>query len=493
MEPAHGLPYDGARPEKYDFKYPEQVEITRRLGLVWMRHLSASEFKIVHWLICNTVLRGHRSGEYSQVQICSGVRSRNGGMWAEGTGLSERIVRDAVKSLRDMGLLHTEPGEWSTRFTVITTWSPETGQAEESNVVALNLPRARRAQTQPTVHMQAAEDGEWDAGAPAEFAGDDRQNLPVGGGRICPPSNRPSSNPSPTNEEPDTTASRPVATIAGIRIRRRPSGAVASPVPVLARSGFGKVEASPRCAAPPPAETVEEAIHRVQGDRVARLQALRQRKDAHAFERTWAAAWADAYEGRPCVAWTKKSAGMLKKAVARWPEKALGSVHDFLDWSVRNWDAIRLTKLARLKTPSPTQPDIEFLARFISSFQEAWADKEELRWRGTLPGTRQSVLFLMRSKGVSEDVALAQVIAAQRNDAERTKLEKIRADTQRDRRVAEIAADNARRAKRFTAANPHPRAAENAPYVPPRIQPPADEAGTGFGIVQAVTFKMDDA
>ena len=232
------------------------------------------------------------------------------------------------------------------------------------------------------------------------------------------------------------------------------------------------------------------AIERVTTDRVTRLQAMRQRKDAHAYEATWSAAWGETYPGRPCVAWTKKSAGMLKKAVGRWPEKALGTVHAFLDWTVRNWDAIRLEKLARLKTPSPTQPDIEFVARFVSSFQEAWADKEELRWRGTLPGTRQSVLFLMRSKGVSEDVAIAQVIADQKSMAERARLETILMETRRNRHIAEIASENARRATRFTAENPHPRAHENKPYVPPALRDRTDNE-PGFGTIPAVAFNMD--
>lgn len=177
METAYAASPDvGSR---HDVKYPEQVEICRRMSLVWVAHLSHAEFKLVAWIVGNTILRGNRSGRYSIPQICNGIPDRrNGGMQAEGTGLSPRSVTSITASLRERGLIHTEITARGTVFSIVPSWNPVTGKAEESNVVSLNLPRTARYLGPKVVHhvQETGTHNEWDE-TPATIAGPPLQPL----------------------------------------------------------------------------------------------------------------------------------------------------------------------------------------------------------------------------------------------------------------------------------------------------------------------------
>ncbi|PXW51827.1 hypothetical protein BY998_13226 [Methylobacterium sp. B4] len=106
MEPAHSLPYDGARP--HEFTLPQKLDVFATLATVWAPHLSPSEFVLVAWLLGNCIPRGKRSGVYSIPQLVDGVPNhREGGMWTAGTGLSEKTVRRTVASCLDKGIIHT--------------------------------------------------------------------------------------------------------------------------------------------------------------------------------------------------------------------------------------------------------------------------------------------------------------------------------------------------------------------------------------------------
>ncbi|KQQ17375.1 hypothetical protein ASF59_00070 [Methylobacterium sp. Leaf121] len=443
------------------------MDVFATLGTVWAPHLTASEFVLVAWLLANAVPRGKRSGVYSISQFVEGVPNhRDGGMWTAGTGLSEKTVRRAIASCLAKGVIHTSRDPRGTRFAVVLSWNPATGKAEESNVVSLNLPRAaRRAQSEPSAHMQAAETDDQDDWEGGQFDREGVVNLTRDGGQIDHPSIEIPTNQETYREDPDATASRPVI-IPEVRIRKRP----AASVPILARSGFGKVDASPRCAAPPPAEasrfdprqSVTAAIDAAGKARAQRLVEARKRIDTNAYATTWVAAWGEAYPGSPHREWTQKAAGILKKAVeGQWTSRHRPQVHDFLEWVVGNWDVILASKFAWMReSPPPAMPEIEFVARQMRKFQEAWAEREELRFRGTLPGQQQAAHALAKREGIMIDVALARVIAKDAAEKARREINEIAASAARDKRIAKLAAAQAN-APRFTRDNPHPRAHEN--------------------------------
>ncbi|WP_342154596.1 hypothetical protein [Methylorubrum sp. SB2] len=463
------MPNEGVR--LHEFTLPEKQQAFVTLMTVWAPHMSASEVVFIGWLLANTVSRGKRSGAYSLPQLINGVPNhRDGGMWTAGTGLSEPTVRRTIASCTAKGLIHTCRDPRGTRFTVVLTWNPATGQAEESNVVTLNLPRSRRnASAQPAADMQADVPEEWDAPGGDQNDQEGVINLITG---AC--QNDHSSIGKPTNqdtiqgEDCDAVASRPVV-LPEVRIRKRPTAPGTSLN--LPRSGFGKVDASPRCAAPPPAEparfeprtNLADAIKAAGEARKARLAEARKRIDVRAYATTWLGAWGDTYLGTPCPGWSEKVGGMLKKSLkAYWLKGHEHRVHDFLEWSVRNWDVILAAKLSWMRqSPPPALPCIEFVARFLRNFQEAWGEQEELKFRGTEPGQKQAAFALAKREGITIDVALARVIARDASEKTMREVNEVAARANRDKRIAKLAADRVAGATRFTRENPHPRAHEN--------------------------------
>ncbi|ACL60241.1 hypothetical protein [Methylobacterium nodulans] len=474
METAHGAsPNDGVR--LHEFTRSEKNEIQARLFTEWAAHLSTAETTLIGWLLANTVARGHRSGTYSLNQLINGVPKRDGsGMWTAGTGMSLNTIRRAIEAARSRGLIHTSQCERGTIFTVVLTWNPKTGKAEESNVVALNLPRARRANLTVVPNEQTAPDadaGEW--GVPNSDKGG-CLNLIEGGIRFGHPSIEKPTNQETISREDPAPPCGPRSLLPEVRKRTRPVPAQTPSVSVPET-----VQPSPRCAAPPP--TAQAAIDRAAEARKARLAAARKRVDTHAWRTTWEAAYSECYPARTIAMWTDRETGILKKAVNRhWPANRLSEVHNFLDWVVRNWDPIRKAKLGWMeKDPPPSQPQIGFVARLFPKFHEAYSDQAELKWRGTLPGTKQKVIALMRDKGLTEEVAFRQVLARQEAERNEERMRKLAAQAKRDREVAMLAAATARRETRFTKENPHPRAHENKPK-PVEMVPGEPDWENGF-------------
>lgn len=479
-----------ARP--HELPLSQKLEVFTRIATVWAAHLTPNEVCLVLWIAANTIGRGKRSGCYSLPQLVNGVPRKDGsGKWTDGTGLSLMTVRRVVASLREKGLIHTSQEERGTRFTLVPTWNPATGLAEESNVLSLNLPRAaRRAAHLALVHVKAPAEGdqsEW-GGVLREQGGCSERTR--GGVQVEHPSKgKPTKGFTYEGKDPDTTASRPVAVLPEVRKRVRPAGYVAVPRQAGTRSAPGNVEPSPRCAAPPPAETAQfdpsqSVVAAIETATAARVAEARKRVDTHGFAVTWRAAFAQAHPSVPCPEWTAKAAGMFKKAVTRnWPESRRSQVHDFIEWAVQSWDVILGAKFAwmRESTP-PALPDIEFVARMIGKFQEGWAEREELRWRGTEPGTKQAAYALAKREGITIEVAVARVIAREASQATLLKAETLAIQARRDRDDAYRTAEQTNRATRFTRDNPHPlsRAAQEAraakPNAPVAPAEPGDDA-----------------
>ncbi|TXN22676.1 hypothetical protein FV220_21820 [Methylobacterium sp. WL19] len=193
----------------------------------------------------------------------------------------------------------------------------------------------------------------------------------------------------------------------------------------------------------------------------ARLADARKRIDTRSFSTTWSAAWAQAYPGVGCPEWTQKEAGILKKALkASWPKRHEGRVHEFLEWVVLSWDVIVGAKMGwMIKSPPPAVPQIGFVARMLRLFQDAWAEREELLWRGTQPGAKQEAIALAKREGIPLETAKARVIALEASARDRAAAARMVAEAKKERSLAAREASN--RATRFTAANPHPRAHEN--------------------------------
>lgn len=491
VRPADQRSGSGLRPEIFTPGQRRQALI--KLMTVWAPYLSASEVVLVGWLLANTVCRDRPFGFYSLPQLVNGVPNhRDGGMWTAGTGLSEPTVRRTIASCIAKGLIHTCRDPRGTRFTVELSWKPAAGLAADSNVVTLNIPRSRRnASVQPAAHMQADVSDEWDAPGGNQNDQEGVINLITGAFQNDHPSiGKPTNQDTIQGEDCDAVASRPVA-LPEVRIRKRPTAPGTSLN--LPRSGFGKVDASPRCAAPPPAEparfeprtNVADAIKAAGEARKARLAEARKRIDVRAYATTWLGAWGDTYPGTPCPGWSEKVGGMLKKSLkAYWLKGQEHRVHDFLDWSVRNWDVILAAKLAWMRQSAPPAlPCIEFVARFLRNFQEAWGEQEELKFRGTQPGQKQAAYALAKREGITIDVALARVIAREASEKTLREVNEVAARASRDKRIAKLAADRAAGATRFTRENPHPRAHENI-----RERIPVPTVTPEMAILQPIAF-----
>lgn len=178
------------------------------------------------------------------------------------------------------------------------------------------------------------------------------------------------------------------------------------------------------------------------------------------YEQSWAEGWKEGGYKGVSPAFTRKVGGMLKKAMANWPARS-GDRHEFIRWCVVNWSAACAAHMRWMKdSPPPAIPEPMFFARFIRYFAVAWADRDNVKWQGTAPGTRQQIDALKRT-GMSEEAAILEAAKQQALSEDRKQRAAQLRSAETTLKMAQAAA--ARSATRFTKENPHPRSAENQP------------------------------
>jgi hypothetical protein len=108
-----------------EFSATEKFHIASQLTLFWNEHLTSNEFRLLSWLYGNTIVRGRRVGSYSIMQMVRGIPAADqSGMWCFGCGLSKSSVIRAIASLREKGVIQTEPGRRATLFEINQHWTP---------------------------------------------------------------------------------------------------------------------------------------------------------------------------------------------------------------------------------------------------------------------------------------------------------------------------------------------------------------------------------
>ena len=114
----------------------------------------------------------------------------------------------------------------------------------------------------------------------------------------------------------------------------------------------------------------------------------------------------------PQVAATRKSYGMINKLLV--PQNIPGAtVHEWLDWVVRNWDIIEREHFKWLNRAGesgfPKVPNIQIVIAHRRGFLDAWGRKEELDRIDRMSPRDATIERFMRKKHMTREQATAEL------------------------------------------------------------------------------------
>ncbi|MBN1429062.1 MAG: replication protein, partial [Anaerolineae bacterium] len=93
------------------FSRPTTTPTPDELFDIWLPQLSGSELKVLLYIVRRTMGFKKDADTISISQICSGIRTRDGRVLDQGTGLSRNTVIQAIKGLTEKGLVRVERGQ----------------------------------------------------------------------------------------------------------------------------------------------------------------------------------------------------------------------------------------------------------------------------------------------------------------------------------------------------------------------------------------------
>lgn len=114
----------------------EKIELFKEIVFFWSQALNGGEFKVVVWLLCNTVGRGKDRGRYSLKQITEGIpklpkigedgfETHEDDWWCGGVGMSLSSVRRALDTLIARGIVRRlDMSGRGTEYSVNLDWEP---------------------------------------------------------------------------------------------------------------------------------------------------------------------------------------------------------------------------------------------------------------------------------------------------------------------------------------------------------------------------------
>lgn len=346
-----------------------------RLALEWSAHLSASEVTLVLWLLANTLGRGRAKGNYTLDQMVNGQQKvGTDKMWMQGTGLSRPTAHRTTQSLIAKGVITaTRTGRVKgLDLSVNLYWRPTTATEQETNVVTFPGSPNRRPPKKPSLVHQIMSETDSDD---VEF--------------------------SPERDQIDNTGVIKTITQSD-QIDHATTGRNNS----LRNNGVSAAPSARAASLRPVADDPREAAKQV----IAARSAAQQSKPSAGkvttlmLEQDWRRSYRDAFPAVQPVAWSAKEHHMTRSVMKKFDPAAF---RDFLQWLVLNWSHAVAIHLGWMKV-RPAAPEIGFVVRWHRELMQAYLDREQAKWRGTLDKAEQKIQEHI-ARGLSREAALLEV------------------------------------------------------------------------------------
>ncbi|QSY98676.1 hypothetical protein J2J97_31900 (plasmid) [Rhizobium bangladeshense] len=432
------------------FSSQERCAVRNVLEREWRIYLSTDERDFLRYLIDNTVEWGRHVLDVTLNQMLAGIRSDNDSGWTwrlPPVGFSRRTLERVIAKLKARGAITIDVVHRTCqRISLNFLWSPV------EHVMSL-LPISKKRKdvaaededelsTAVSLTANLAGKSENVGSLTANLAGIDRQF----GGPIK--QNDKHNDQNDLSLSPDGSAKSSLPVPYRIRERQRPAtapeGKEPSPVPAAPSRASRAIDVYE--------DKTEAAIARVQREgvqtRMQKVAAAKERDKAEAYHATYAAAWAETYQGIPCPTWSQRDMQIAKSVLKSRIHDDIAARHDFLDFVVRNWAQIMATKFGWMtKDPPPVRPTMAFMtkAKLMPHFLDAFAERRHYENVKLLPPEERELARLIAG-GMQRDEALValgkrralSVQAEQQRETKRFNGEAIRrAEEARAKAVAE--------------------------------------------------------
>ncbi|WP_419695422.1 hypothetical protein ACN2CC_02145 [Mesorhizobium muleiense] len=414
-----------------DFSSLEKLAIRNVMERVWRPHLLPDERDFLAYVYDNTIEWGRATLDVTLDQMVNGVPSDH----AEWTwrlapvGYPRSTLKRLIQRLKDKGaLLVSAIRHRCTKITLNFLWSPA------ENVKKLPIPKRLQGKIADVLD---------ELGEPIRF------NLDLNDGPIRPDlglNDEAIRSDLDLNEEAgegdkvqsDTYSPSIRSNLASNKVQSGPSnkqhvkqheekqhenyrtaaptGGDFSEEELEELGGVGQSvltakEHEEACPPPTAAEIIRDtAIHSAEG-RAQRLAAIREKDTADAYQATFLAAWEETYPGIPAPLMTKRDGFQLRAVLASHLLKDNAGRHEFLDFTVRHWEAIVADKFTWMtKAPAPKMPSQRFLIgkSFFGTFLDAFAERNRYRDATLSVGEDGEIKRLMRA-GLSRENALKKI------------------------------------------------------------------------------------
>jgi len=440
---------------KAPYDYQQQRDIMRGIPRLMSPYLSAPKEKVMHFVFSQSVDMGREYLLTSYYRLEHGDPDGK----TRGTGYSKRQLQRIVRALDEGRFFTVEQTGRGLKITPNPDWKPgpDTPLASEKRKqVAKRAANTRRENSPPkpkpvsTLFSQPRRvDGNvysrGDADVHSEWTQmsatkeDVEKEEAKKEEAFC---RSPTGDRDPVS--PASNLSHPVR----VRVRQRPA-LPATPA---------KKEIPPVPPAPPSATPQEAAV-----GRAIKLREDRSDLRPIALERTYRAAFRHAYGDQPgvfAVVWTRKQLGIVNSAIIKKWEGSPGDAHDYIEWVVMNFSRLRRQVFGWMKRPeAPVTPDAKFLARWHGDLLKAYQKRRQEQSIEGLDGHEERKLaHLTRVQGKSREEALIAIAEDRAVLKLRDEIEKGKAEIAVQRRAAEIAQQNAERARNRAILHPRSEA-----------------------------------
>lgn len=406
-----------------DFSPAEKCAVRNVLSREWGPHLSSDEFRVLHYLIDNTIEWGRRVFDFTWEQIAHGIPAEPGQGWAwklPPLNMSRATFYRVVASLVAKGAIMRETVHRTcTRLVLNLVWSPREG------VMSPKLAMSKRKRAELGSQAETQDD------LFGEALGSQIETQTGGyGSQIETPIKQNVFQQNVSSPAQAPSSAGPSLPIPKIRRRVRPT-------PVEATKDQPVSPAAP--------VTAREALQRVAAKAEAkRAKASHRKVDAsNAYLMTWKAAWQETFPQTPVYNLAGSELHALVAVLRQRFHNDVETRHAFLDFCVRNWSVILAKKFKWMRqSPPPPTPKAGFIiaAKMMPHFLDAFAERNVLFDIRLTPGEEGYLKELLAS-GLTRDEAMQKV-------GERRALSRQRAQDQEVRRVNATVISRAEEARR---------------------------------------------
>jgi len=366
-----------------------QRNLMRALSRHWRSELSDREYTMLAYIMDHTVEWGRLAYRFTYRSLAEGTAISPSGL-----NKGEQQLRETLVALERKGAVSVVRGRDGLAITFNPQWKPAT------------VPRKRPADAETPLEIQGGDPRKpkgQTLGNPdlleKEHLEDQTRRTTVASG---------SADAALRNISTSSDFREPqFAVPSQIRQRARPTRLTTNVDDVQRQFDLGD-------AARVPAASVSDEQKAVAA--AGKLKSHREFKNPGSFWNTWEAAWNEVYgnAGASLTAWTKADMGALNKTViAKWKGSA-AELHEFVDWSVREWSMIRVTEFGWMKRdPAPMAPSIRFFLHFAPRFVAAFNKREVDRALSGLDTRERTRREMMIKQGASAEEADREIAKGQ--------------------------------------------------------------------------------